>query len=75
MQGEVVSRISRSPSGPEWFLYGLGVFVLCGVLLEVTAIAGGEPLTGRWAAFVVLGVPAGVVLMLIGVVTTFRNRR
>jgi hypothetical protein len=75
MKRELVSRASRSPSGPEWFLCGLGVCVLCGVLLGVTAIAGGEPLTGRWAAFVVLGVPVGLVLMVIGVVMTLRKRR
>jgi 5,10-methenyltetrahydromethanopterin hydrogenase len=70
-----VSRASKSPSGPEWFLYGLGVCVICGALLAVTAITGAEPLTGRWAAFVVLGAPVGLVLMLIGVIKTLRNRR
>jgi 5,10-methenyltetrahydromethanopterin hydrogenase len=49
--------------------------VICGALLAVTAITGAEPLTGRWAAFVVLGAPVGLVLMLIGVIKTLRNRR
>ena len=61
--------------GPSVIYFGIGLAVLSLIIIWWSAISETEPAAGRGTTLMIFGVPAGIVLIIIGAVKTFRDQR
>jgi uncharacterized membrane protein len=61
--------------GPSAIYLGIGLAVLSLIFIGWSIISQTEPPAGRNTTLVLFGVPAGIILIIIGAVKTFRDQR
>lgn len=61
--------------GPSVIYLGIGLGALSLIVIWWSAISESDPAAGRPATLMVVGIPAGVVLIIIGAVKTVRDKR
>jgi hypothetical protein len=61
--------------GPSAIYLGIGLAVLSLIFIGWSMISQTEPPAGRSTTLVFFGVPAGLVVIIIGAVKTYRDQR
>jgi uncharacterized membrane protein len=61
--------------GPSAIYFGIGIAVISLIIIWWSAISGTEPSAGSPRTLSLFGVPAGIILIIVGAVKTFRDRR
>ncbi|KQO05032.1 hypothetical protein ASF06_18465 [Agreia sp. Leaf244] len=69
------SESKQEKWGPSVIYLGIGVAALSLIVIWWSAISESEPAAGRPATLMIFGIPAGLVLIIIGAVRTFRDQR
>lgn len=65
----------NSSSGWTFILGGLAFCAITLIAIAISGAVGTEPVAGRGASLIELGIPIGVVAIAIGVVKLIRQRR
>ena len=61
--------------GPSVIYFGIGLAALSLIIIGWSLISQTEPAGGRSTTLMIFGVPAGIILIIVGAIKMFRDKQ